>query len=545
LLWGDDAMYQRVLALGTWDVHPVWGALGRLFFARLPWGDFAFRANLASAVYAVGTIGFLFLATLTLSGSLRAALSAGAILAISHIFWLESVRAEVYTLNMLLFFGGLWALFRWRQAPTLWFWLLLGLAFWWVGIVNHLLLALSLPGGLLLFLGTFSGASSADPANPAGRSPAKDAGCSSDSGSAGRSTERKRAILVLLLALLIGGLLFVLFVPNSMQIILGALSQVLRTTPLSISPRRLSWHLMILAYQFPVFVLLAIPGVSHLWQRDRSAVFAMGVMALLPAVFAATYGSLESYVLYLPALGLVACCAGVGAAVVTVRWSRARWFLVGTILIALQIGLYRITPIVVDHLAPGIIPARNLPGRQASSFFLWPPKRGYHGARQFAEAALDVLPANALLVSDWTITAPLHYLQDVEGQRRDVLLVQVDSSVMQTVRENTGRRPLFLANADPRYYPMDEIEQLFQVQAVGSMFALVPRLKDGETGMPRLKDGETGMPRLKDGETGMPRLKDGETGMPRLKDGETGMPRLKDGETRMPRLKDGETGMPR
>jgi hypothetical protein len=443
----------------------VWGALGRLIFARLPWGDFAFRANLASAVYAVGTVGFLFLATLALTGSLRAALGAGAILAVSHMFWLESVRAEVYTLNLLLFFGGLWALVRWRRAPTAWFWLLLGLAFWWVGAVNHLLLALSLPGGLVLFLGTVPAFSPAE--------------------NAGWSTGRKRAILLLLLALVVGGLLFVLLVPNSMAIILGALSQVLRTTPLSISPRRLGWHLMVLAYQFPVFGLLAIPGLRHLWQRDRVVVFAMGLMALFPAVFAATYGSLESYVLYLPALGLVALSAGVGAAVVTARWPRARWLIVGAILIALQIGLYRITPLVVDHLAPGIVPARNLPGRQASSFFLWPSKRGYQGARQFAEAALAGLPAGALLVTDWTITAPLRYLQDVEGQRRDVLLVQVDSFVLQTVRENIGRRPLFLANADPRYYPMDALEQQFQVQAVGSVFALVPRLEDGETGMPR------------------------------------------------------------
>jgi hypothetical protein len=232
---------------------------------------------------------------------------------------------------------------------------------------------------------------------------------------------------------------------------------------------------MVLAYQFPVFGLLAIPGLRHLWQRDRVVVFAVGLMALFPAVFAATYGSLESYVLYLPALGLVALSAGVGAAVVTARWSRARWLLVGAILIALQIGLYRITPLVVDHLAPSIIPSRNLPGRQASSFFLWPSKRGYHGTRQFAEAAFDMLPADALLVTDWTIAAPLRYLQDVEGLRRDVLLVQVDSFVMQTVRENIGRRPLFLANADPRYYPIDELEQQFHVQAIGSIFALVPR----------------------------------------------------------------------
>jgi hypothetical protein len=75
LPWGDDAMFQRALAVGALTRHPVWGVLARLF-ARLPWGDFAFRANLASAVYAVGVVGFLFLTTRALSGSSRAALSA-------------------------------------------------------------------------------------------------------------------------------------------------------------------------------------------------------------------------------------------------------------------------------------------------------------------------------------------------------------------------------------------------------------------------------------------------------------------------------------
>lgn len=68
-------MFQRALAVGSLTSHPVRGALARLF-ARLPWGDFAFRTNLASAVCAVGAVGLLFLTTRALSGSLRAALSA-------------------------------------------------------------------------------------------------------------------------------------------------------------------------------------------------------------------------------------------------------------------------------------------------------------------------------------------------------------------------------------------------------------------------------------------------------------------------------------
>jgi hypothetical protein len=442
LLWGDDAMFQRALAQGTLTNHPLWGVLARLF-ARVPVGDLAFRANLASAVYAVGAVGFLFLATLTLSGNVRAALAAGAVLAVSHTFWLEAVRAEVYTLHMLLFLGGLWAFFCWRQTRHI-LWLVLGLLLWGVGTLNHLLLTMALPGGLWLILSALS---------PAAR--------------------RKTLVFAPLAAL--GGvlLLYSLYPAFLTDVVPGAARVVLAT--FNLSPSRLAMHLTVLAYQFPMLGLLAIPGFVHLWRRDRAVAVSLCLMAVLTAAFASTHSILESYVFYMPVFGLIALCVGVGVGVVTARWPSGRWLAVGLILIALQVGLYRVTPMVVDRIAPGIIPSRDLPGRRASTFFLWPPKRGYLGARQFAEDTLDSLPADAMLIADWTIFAPLQYLRDVEGQRRDVLVVQVDPIGMQTIRKNQGRRPLFLVNADPRYYPMDEFNARFQLHPVGDIFALLLR----------------------------------------------------------------------
>jgi hypothetical protein len=471
LLWGDDAMFQQALATGTLTNHPLWGALAHLF-ARVPMGNLAFRANLASAVYAVGAVGFLFLATLTLSGSVRAAVVAGAALAVSHTFWLEAVRAEVYTLHMLLFLAGLWAFLRWRQTlrPTAGGashqrvgWLVLGLVLWGVGTVNHLLLTMALPGGLWLILSALS------------------------------PTARRNALVLapvaVLAALLVVYSLYPAFltdvVPGAARVVLGAFS---------LSPSRLAMHLTILAYQFPMLGLLAIPGFVHLWRHDRAVAVSLCLMAVLTAAFASTHSILESYVFYMPVFALIALCIGVGAGVVTAathpaNFARTRgnagrtigyrlgeyWLVIGLALIILQVGLYRVTPMVVDRIAPGIIPSRDLPGRRASTFFLWPPKRGYLGARQFAEHTLDVLPADAMLISDWTIFAPLQYLQDVEGRRQDVLLVQVDPAGMQRIWENQGRRPLFLANADPRYYPMDEFEARFQLEPVGQIFALSMR----------------------------------------------------------------------
>lgn len=459
VLWGDDAMFQRALAQGTLTNHPLWGILARLF-ALLPAGDLAFRANVASAIYAVGAVGFLFLATLAASGSVRAAVAAGAALAISHTFWLQAVRAEVYTLHMLLFLAGLWAILRWRQtrhAPPIprgavagnrdgastWCngWLALGLLFWGVGTVNHLLLTMALPGGLWLILSALS--------PPA----------------------RKRAVLFSPLAMAVAALLLYALQPAFLTDVVPAAAQVVLTT-FNLSLSRLAMHLVVLVYQFPVLGLLVLPGFVHLWQRDRAVAVSLCWMAVLTAAFASTHSILESYAFYLPVFGLIALVAGVGVGVVTVHWPIERWLAVGLVLIALQIGLYRVAPVIVQRIAPGIIPSRDLPGRRASTFFLWPPKRGYLGARQFAQATLDLLPADAILIADWTIFAPLQYLQEVEGQRRDVLLVQVDPVGMQVIRENNGRRPLFLANADPRYYPMDEFNARFQQQSVGQIFAL-------------------------------------------------------------------------
>jgi hypothetical protein len=46
---------------------------------------------------------------------------------------------------------------------------------------------------------------------------------------------------------------------------------------------------------------------------------------------------------------------------------------------------------------------------------------------------------------------------------------------MQVIREFSGTRPVFLANADPRYYPMDALQEHFRLEPVGHIYQLTPR----------------------------------------------------------------------
>lgn len=440
VLWGDDAMFQLALAKGTLTNHPLWGLMARVF-SRIPVGSLAFRANLASAVYSVCSVAFLYLATLEAGGGVRAAVAAGLALAISHPFWLEAVRAEVYTLHLLIYLAGLWMLLHWRREPGHRLWLYAGLAVWAVGTYNHLLLTMALPGGAWLVLRTLAPA------------------------------ERKRALVSGVLFSVLGLVgLWVFSRGFLVDVVLGAARVVVETFSLSLP--RLTMHLVVLVYQLPLLGAFVVLGVRDLSNRDRTLLLSLAAMVICTAVFASTHGILESYVFYLPATGLLALVAGLGVEQWTARWRTAHWLAAMGLVLVLQVGLYRVTPIVANRFAPAIIPSRNLPGRDAATFFLWPPKAGYLGARRFAENTLGLLPTDSILIADWTLQTPVHYIQVVEQRRPDVQLVQVDPTGLAVIWQNKGQRPLFLANDDPRYYPMDDFLAAFRLIPVGQIYQL-------------------------------------------------------------------------
>lgn len=80
---------------------------------------------------------------------------------------------------------------------------------------------------------------------------------------------------------------------------------------------------------------------------------------------------------------------------------------------------------------------------------------------------------------DWTPMTPIQYLQAVEGRRPDVRLVFASARGAQVFRLAKGRSPLFLANADPRYYSIAELTEFFDLESVGPVFRLVPK-EDGQ-----------------------------------------------------------------
>jgi hypothetical protein len=152
-LFLDTAMLQvqaAVLGMTHPTGYPTWVMLTHLF-TYLPFGDVAYRTNLASAVYATLSVFVIFCCCLLISKRLLAAVVGALSFGLGTTLWSQAVIAEVYTLNALLIALTLLTLILWREKRRdrylLLTCLLLGLC-----LTNHLTSGILLPTAIVFVL---------------------------------------------------------------------------------------------------------------------------------------------------------------------------------------------------------------------------------------------------------------------------------------------------------------------------------------------------------------------------------------------------------
>jgi hypothetical protein len=101
------------LGVGHPTGYPTYMLLTHLF-TYLPFGDPAYRANLASAGYGVAAVLVVYLAGLRLARRAVAAAAGALAFGLSGAFWSQAVIAEVYTLEALLVALVIFVLLLWR-----------------------------------------------------------------------------------------------------------------------------------------------------------------------------------------------------------------------------------------------------------------------------------------------------------------------------------------------------------------------------------------------------------------------------------------------
>src|SRR5215203_2443653 len=117
-------------------------------FTYLPFGDQAYRVNLASAVYAALAVVAVYAAGLLLSRRVVAAASGALAFGVGMALWSQAVIAEVYTLNALLVSVTIVVLLLWREYRKDRY-LLLSAFLVGLCLTNHLTSGLLLPASLL------------------------------------------------------------------------------------------------------------------------------------------------------------------------------------------------------------------------------------------------------------------------------------------------------------------------------------------------------------------------------------------------------------
>ncbi len=104
------------LAIAHPTGYPLYTLLGKLFTLG-PWQNVAWAVNLLSAVAGALTVALVYLVTRQLTRRRLPALLGAVALAVSPIFWSQSIIAEVYTLNSAFVAASLWLALRWARRP--------------------------------------------------------------------------------------------------------------------------------------------------------------------------------------------------------------------------------------------------------------------------------------------------------------------------------------------------------------------------------------------------------------------------------------------
>ncbi|MCI0577287.1 MAG: DUF2723 domain-containing protein [Chloroflexi bacterium] len=463
VLWGDDAFLLRMAATGTLRPdgggHWVWLQLTQLFL-RLPWGDTAYRVNLLSVTAASLTVFLVFAAGRALGLSRVAAAAAAISLAVSHTFWSHAVRTEVYTTFTVFLALHLWLWADW-QPERPWSIFLSGLLFGPTLLAHQLALLLLPPLCFLLW--------------------------------------RQRAWLGwrqrawLLLAFVAGLLSFMVVIDyqtGSREILSGLylyftysghdFSNALLDFSWRALPRDTILWLGFLGLQFIGLAwwlgLRGVVGIIHHQPVTAGAGVWLALLILYAtsAFFAFSYRVTDQYVFFLPGYVVVALVVGRGWDQWAGRLQGRGAFLALALLVAVPVVTYYSLPRLLAATGFNPLNVRQLPGREPHRFFLWPAKNGYTGAADYGRAALEPLPANSVLLADFTPSETLDYLQVVEGLRPDVRLIKIDkeqnlAAVVATLPPGAA---VFLADNNPRYYNLASLQPA-RLEPAGVIYQLV------------------------------------------------------------------------
>ena len=433
--------------------YPLYLVLG-WFWSRLPLGDVGFRLNLFAAFCGAATIWLADRSLRRLAIGRWARWGALGLLMVAPFYWAMSVIAEVYTLHTMLVAALFLALLRWRQRPTAarLFWPALLLA---LSAGNHAATVLLVPGTALFVL------------------------CNQP-----RFWRSWQNYVAVVGALLLGGSVFLylplraltepafnyagwydaqgIFQPVDLTSLSGFFwlvtgrsfaGQMWGYSASEMPAQWLGFGRQLVESFFVVGIIPALLGIVTLWRRDRTFAIFLAVTFLLHTTFYVHYRVVDKNTMFLPSYLIWAFWLASGYAPL-LHWLRAegadqRRYL--------QLGQLAILLAVMGSLLWNF-------GRVDQSDD-W-------STREQSEAILAAIEPGAVVFGWWDVVPGLQYLQLVEGQRQDVLIINrflISGDDMERfILAEAGNRPVYINN------PPLSLIQAMDVEEEEYLFRLHP-----------------------------------------------------------------------
>jgi hypothetical protein len=509
------------LGVAAWD-HPLYVMIAQLF-RRLPVSDPLYRINLMSAFFGVLAIAILYKLGRVLTGDPIAAALGALALAVSHTFWFHSVTSEAYTLHMFIMALIILFTMRWSETRN-WRYLVFIALLAGLGLANHVMMVLTLlPVGAYIILMSL----------PISRDLFSWQFFHSQKDSLKTTWKSSvKYFLILVLVFIIGfapwwvqfiRMARIIELPLVIQIATGLpwLGHRYQISSFSATLINIAGYMGWLLFQFTL-VGVAL-GIFGFWKMVRSRIdLALLFLSMLAVhvAFSANYSLADQFNFHLPSYLVFSLGIIMGLAELRKLLSRysffngisGRTFITALLilLILLPIGVYSIAPSLMRTL--GYTEERlNIPPigtgvRDAYDSFLNPNSRGDDSAARFARSTLDQLAPDALVLtpklSDQESYVVLRYVQLIEEVRPDVhleLMVfdpldDLRQGILEMILAQQACRPIYLASLNPKVYPIEDIERLFEVVPEANLYKLIPRVASETLGScPNVTDAWAGL----------------------------------------------------
>jgi len=474
-LWQDSGLIQyRVFqndiegSMGLALSHPLFYMIA-IAAKCIPFGAFAFKVNIVSAVAAAVTVANLFLFLRVWLKDNFAAVVGAVTLAVSHTFWRHGSIVETYTLYTAFLSAELVVLafyFNERKIKYL-YWLVL---FNGLSISVHMLgtIALACYGFFFLVL------------------------------IAKKQLKLSQLVLMIVLWIVAAGPYEYLIVKNIAAtgeikaVLMSAAfgdswaNDVLNTT---VTPTVIKQNIMFLGLNFPTPNILFFFAGIFLVNKTACCKSFRNILlglTLLFLIFASRYTIVDRYAFFIPFYMMVSIFIAVGVKMVAEKFKGKLLLALVFLCCFMPVSVYAVLPKVAKAADLKLGTKRVLPYRDDYKFFLQPWKTGYRGAERFAVETLERVEKDAIILADGTSAYPLLLAQEIMNKRKDVTVVSDHGSIdnlkkfsERIIQKKISAKSAYVVSPVKGYCP-DFLLEKYDFIGTGVLFQIVERVEEAD-----------------------------------------------------------------